>query len=300
MSVGIDPLVDFACRKLLGSPEHPAITLHFLNAVLTGGSKIVDVEILNPMIDKEFEDDKYSILDVRARDSNGRRFNIEIQRTIHATLAERLAFYTACQLVEQLSSGDGYDALRPSIGICILDRVMFQDVNAVHLDFRLHDPKLALTLTDHLQIHLLQLPKYFFPSNSQSISVPLEQWCYFFRHANDASDAELLQLLPDTVFEEAIGVLKMIARDPQQRQLYELRLKVERDARANLASAIQQGIEQGIEQGRRDGVISKVKLLRDLLRVTTPSDSELAEMAMAQLDQLDVDYERQLRAISRQ
>jgi hypothetical protein len=30
----IDPTVDFACKLLLGNPEYPDITIHFLNAIL--------------------------------------------------------------------------------------------------------------------------------------------------------------------------------------------------------------------------------------------------------------------------
>ncbi len=67
MAIGIDPLVDFAGKKLLGSPDHPAITLHFLNAVLGGSPTITAVEILDPTVEKEFEEDKYAILDIRAR-----------------------------------------------------------------------------------------------------------------------------------------------------------------------------------------------------------------------------------------
>ena len=47
MAIGIDPTVDYAFKLLLGSPEHPAITLHFLNAVLGSEVLITDVEIIN-------------------------------------------------------------------------------------------------------------------------------------------------------------------------------------------------------------------------------------------------------------
>lgn len=43
MTIGIDPRVDFACKLLLGSPDHPAITIHFLNAVLGSQPKIAEV-----------------------------------------------------------------------------------------------------------------------------------------------------------------------------------------------------------------------------------------------------------------
>ena len=41
---------------MLGSPERSAITLHFLNAVLQFPSPIREVRILNPTIEKEFEE----------------------------------------------------------------------------------------------------------------------------------------------------------------------------------------------------------------------------------------------------
>lgn len=46
MSLGIDPRVDFACKRMLGSPDHPAITIHFLNAMMRPAEPLVEVEIL--------------------------------------------------------------------------------------------------------------------------------------------------------------------------------------------------------------------------------------------------------------
>jgi len=57
MLIEIDPTVDFACKLLLGNPEYPDITIHFLNAILRLPSPIVSVEIVNPIVWKEFEAD---------------------------------------------------------------------------------------------------------------------------------------------------------------------------------------------------------------------------------------------------
>jgi predicted transposase/invertase (TIGR01784 family) len=69
--------VDFAFKLVLGSPEHSGITIHFLNSILVGQPRITQVEILNPYLGKEFDDDKLSILDIRATDEHGRLLNIE-------------------------------------------------------------------------------------------------------------------------------------------------------------------------------------------------------------------------------
>ena len=300
MAIGIDPLIDFACKKLLGSPEHPAITLHFLNAVLKGFPQVVEVEILNPIVEKDFENDKYSIMDVRASDAYGHRFNIEIQRTMPVALRERLVFYAASQLIEQIGAGEGYERLRPSIGVCILDVVLFRQVDDIHIDFRLMNEKNLVKLTDHLQIHLLELPKYALPSHNERLTDPIEKWCYFFRQAPVLTAKELAARLDEPVFFEAIGVLEMIARDPEQRRLYEDRLKMERDARANIDYALYEGRERGREEGREEGerigeIRGKVKVLRDLLQEMLPTDEELKQYSQQQLSDLEVDFRRRLR-----
>ena len=125
MAIGIDPTVDYAFKLLLGSPEHPAITLHFLNAVLGSEVLITDVEIINPILGKEDDSDKLSILDVAACDSTGRRYDIEMQTSLPAGLAQRLAYYTASMYVGQIGEGEDYTLLRPAISICVLDAIMF-------------------------------------------------------------------------------------------------------------------------------------------------------------------------------
>ena len=61
MAIGISPTVDFAFKLMLGSPEHSSVTIHFLNAILGGQPKITEVEILNPFLGKDAEDDKLSV-----------------------------------------------------------------------------------------------------------------------------------------------------------------------------------------------------------------------------------------------
>jgi predicted transposase/invertase (TIGR01784 family) len=80
--IGINPTVDFAFKLMLGSPAHAGVTIHFLNAVLEDQAPITAVEFLNPILGKEDEDDKLSILDIRATDDQGRQLNIELCRPV--------------------------------------------------------------------------------------------------------------------------------------------------------------------------------------------------------------------------
>ena len=90
MAIGISPLVDFAFKLLLGSPEHSGITIHFLNSILVGQPKITQVKFQNPFLDKESDDDKLSVLDILATDEHGRQLNIEMQTSLPAGMSQRL------------------------------------------------------------------------------------------------------------------------------------------------------------------------------------------------------------------
>jgi predicted transposase/invertase (TIGR01784 family) len=270
MGIGIRPTVDYAFKRVLGSPGHTDITVHFINAVLEGTRRITEVELLNPILEKESAVDKLAILDVRARDDQGRWLNIEMQTTLPAGLRQRLTYYVASLYVSQLQEGDGYLALRPAVSICLLDRLLFGEVPDPHLDFQLRESRHGLILSDHLQVHLLELPKYNPVEENLQNASPLEKWLYFFRFAADLSVDEIAARLSDPVIREAAGVLEMISQTPRERELYEARLKMERDEAARLLGAR--------EEGKRLGkLIGVVQTLQQLLGMEV-STSEYLEV----------------------
>ncbi len=81
MPLGIKPYVDFAFKKIFGSPENKLALIGLLNAILQLADPIRDVEFLDPFSYQEFAGDKLVILDVRAKDGAGRLLNIEMQVT---------------------------------------------------------------------------------------------------------------------------------------------------------------------------------------------------------------------------
>ncbi|TWU00946.1 Rpn family recombination-promoting nuclease/putative transposase [Stieleria varia] len=301
MAIGIDPKVAFAFKKLLGSRDHPEITIHFLNSVLGGDPLIKSVEILNPFNEKDFEDDKLSILDVKATDDQGRLLDIEMQTSLPGELANRLIFYAASQYVTQLREGARYANLMPSIGISVLDGILFQEVPDLHLDFRLRSQSPALTLSDALQVHLLELPKYTPPGDNIVVQDPLEQWVYFFRRAAYLTGDELTSRLVDPVFTEAARVLEMISRSPDDRALYEARLKLQRDEQSRLEAAEARGKEIGTEIGKEIGeargrIQGKIQLLQGLLNEPESPADLLSTMSDEALTQLQASLQERLRS----
>jgi len=153
-------------------------------------------------------------------------------------------------------------------------------------------------LTDTLQVHLLELPKYRAPSDNEEITDPIEAWMYFFQQAENLTTEELASRLDDSAFTEAAGVLEMIARNPEERSQYEARLKLQRDERARLQAAEERGEErgrtQGVAEGRAQGeLIGRIQLLRQLLHQTASDD--LSQFSLDDLATLEADLQRQLR-----
>ena len=304
MIIGICPTVDYAFKVLFGSPEHAQITIHFLNSILGQSIRITAITIRNPVLAKETADDKLSILDILATDDHGRIINIEIQTTVPAGMHQRLAYYVSSLYSDQLTEGQSYKSLNPAISICVLTKPMYSDDSRLHLDFRLRDTA-GLLLTDDLQVHLLQLSNLVVTAQNVSMASPIEKWAYFLLNAETMTLDEVRRLFPEIEFSEAAGVLDMISKNPEQRQLYEARLKFQRDEAARLEGAINEGVKQGDAQGHARGLqegiekgqlLGQIKLLQDLLSISQPSPENLSAYTDIQLDTLVEDLKRQLRS----
>ncbi|MBK1653649.1 hypothetical protein CKO29_02880 [Allochromatium vinosum] len=122
MNHPIDPKIDCVFKALLGSESNRALLIHFLNANLGSAlpAPITEVEILNPYNDKEFLDDKLSIVDVKARDQRGCLHQIEIQLLANRDLPARILYTWADLYSAQLHSGEDYGQLKPTYAIWLL------------------------------------------------------------------------------------------------------------------------------------------------------------------------------------
>ena len=297
MAIGISPLVDFAFKLVLGNPQHSGITIHFLNSILVGQPRIAQVEILNPFLGKEFDDDKLSVLDILATDEHGRLLNIEMQTSLPAGMSQRLAYYVSSLYVGQLVEGQQYFELRPAISICVLSQAMFAQPPALHLDFRLREATTERTLTDDLQIHLLQLNHLQVSAESVYNVSPVERWAYFLQNAERLTPEEIHQLFPDQEFSEAAGVLEMISRTPEQLMAYNARLKFQRDEVAKIQLARQEGEARGVEIGEARGIeIGRIKLLQEFLGQRVWTDEEFDACDAIQLTAMADQLHQQFRA----
>ena len=226
-------------------------------------------------------------------DEHGRQLIIEVQTWIPFGMAQRLVYYTSLSYVSQMKKGQDYPELRPTICICVLAEPLFPNPPALHLDFRLREKHTGRTLTDDLQILLLQLPHLQVTAETLYNASPKERWAWFLLNADKLTTQEITHLFPEEEFTEAAGVLDMIAQTPEEFLEYNLRLKYQRDESARMQRALVEGREEGRREGRTQG---RILLLQELLGLPASTSEELAAWNTDQLNNLAEDLQRQLKA----
>ena len=273
MGTGIDPKVDYAFKRVFGREENRNVLLHLLNALLEDSlpQKIREVELLNPFSDRDAENDKLSVLDIKARDEAGREYLIEMQLFTHASFPERLLYYGAKHYSQQISEGEKYSRLRPVIVICFVNATLFPKMPGYHSRFELIDPKHGGRFTDQFMIHVVELPKFL--DTLQPIDDDADRWAYFLRHGGEWDSATMPAFLNAPEFLQATGTLAMLAQSDTERERYEARIKFERDRAAaeddaterglakGMARGLAQGLEEGLSQGLSQGRANEAKTL---------------------------------------
>ena len=171
----LDPKNDYVFKRLF--TQAPELLVSLINAIRDREPPIASLEILNPSIDPQTLSGKHIVLDVLAVDVEGRRFNVEMQVQRHRAWGSRSLYYLAKLLSGQLKSGEGYESLRPVVGIHIIDFDYFNVQEVVHAAnavsgtdrvngeqyvwcFALRDrDQPQITMGEELQLHFLELPK---------------------------------------------------------------------------------------------------------------------------------------------
>jgi predicted transposase/invertase (TIGR01784 family) len=291
MILDVDPKVDYAFKHMLGRESTQPILIDVIDSVLnpTPNQRIREIELLNPFNPKERPDDKLSILDIKARDQGGRQFNVEMQMLAFRFCEKRILYYCAKLHQQQFHEGADYLELRPTISISFLDHILFPEVPDYHLRFRLLEEKHRFPLTDDMEFHMLELPK--FTKTIAELRSALDVWLYFLRHAAKMD----MDALPATVVERpmvvrALEELMVLSQSDMERERYESRRKAQLDYSTGVKVARMEGHTEGRVEGRIEALIEeKIRAIhfcdRLLKREETPLDG-LARLSLEELTRL--------------
>ncbi len=244
------PKMDIIFKRIFGDERNKKILISLLNAVLgIKKSELLDLTILNNELLPEFQNEKQGILDMRIRLTNGELINVEIQIFPYESMRERIIYYLSRMFVSQIEKGINYRALKKCINITILDYNLTKG-NHVHSIYHLNEDENDETLTDILEIHLLELRK-FKNTNDDILSL----WLQFIK-STKREEFEMVSLKDEDI-QKAYEVLEELNRDPKLKEYYEMLNKWDHDRDSMIYDAktlgYKEGIEKGLETGKEEG-----------------------------------------------
>ena len=244
-------LNDYFVRYLLSDKGSEAILLDFINSIMldSGMKTFRSVEILTPFNYKENYEDKETITDVKCITQNGTVVIIEIQLQGNSRFPERRLYYWASNYSKLLKQGEKYDALTPVISINLLN-FNLDDNDSIHSCYMIYDTNNKRLLTDHFQIHIIELKKFKY----NTLEYNLNCWLKFFTMKDkDNKEVIMSELVKEKPIMEEVQIrynnfikdrLMMNEYDKRQAYLYGNQIMLEEERRLGKEEGIKEGIEQ--------------------------------------------------------
>ncbi|MFB1490586.1 MULTISPECIES: Rpn family recombination-promoting nuclease/putative transposase [unclassified Thiocapsa] len=225
----IDPKIDCVFKTLFGSDDRRDLLIHLLNALLAEDleAPVAEVDILNPYNERETLDDKLTIVDVKARDTARRMFQVEIQLLVFPQyLAPSILYAWADLYSQQLHSGQDYDALRPTYAIWILDQTLFVERPEYAHRYSLRDDQ-GRRLVDHGVIRLFELTKF----QVAQVETEAERWLNFLKDGEHLNPEHLPEWMQHPIMRQAMSILSRFSEKERDYHRYQSRqeaLRVQR------------------------------------------------------------------------
>ena len=278
--------VDYAFKRVFGKNGNESILKDLLESILN--IEIKSITIQNPEIPKNMKDGKIGILDVRAELNGDEITEVEMQVQDQHNIDKRSPTYLTKIYSDQLKEGEQYIEVKKVVVINILNfdyykrnsyhsvaRMMFEESKEnekVDLGYIVED-KYA---TKDLEMHFIELPK--FRKKDPDMSNKLEQWLCLIC---DEEDKIKMAESKNEEIEKAKKELEKLAMNPEDRELYELRLKAIRDE-MNIRYS---GYIDGMAEGKAE---EKTQIARNLLKenVNIEFISKVTGLSLKEIEKL--------------
>ena len=261
----LSPKLDVVFQALFGEVGNESITKGFLETILERKIDSIDLS-RNPILRREFKDEKLGVLDIIAKLDKDEICNIELQIVDKKNIIERILYYWSRLYSRQIKSGEDYKILQKAIVILITD---FKIENLEELDYhsrwKIIEDKQGkkIILTQKLEIDIIELPKIIGKEKEQD---NLLDWLYFLE--NPKSERVTEKMKENENLKEAVKKLDNLSEDEKMQRIADLRQKAIMDEKAIYEKGLEVGIEKGIEKGIMEGSQKeKIEIAKKMLEL---------------------------------
>jgi predicted transposase/invertase (TIGR01784 family) len=244
----LDLTSDWAFKYLFR--KHKDFLLMLLRDILN--EEITDLEYRDSEMVKVFADDKTVIFDLLCTASDGSEFIVEMQKTWRKDQRDRLMYYGAALIREQINAGTREYNLKPVKIICIMDYEDTHDnvpENKIVFQYRLAELETCELYGHQLSVYMVELPRVMKLTNN--FGNPVAGWCQIFR--NIATFAETREG-KDGRFSKVVKAMKVRGMTDKEIEEYFSDMYTLEDYKPYIDGAAELGYRKGLAEGREEGL----------------------------------------------
>ncbi len=239
----LKPKNDIIFKLFFGDERNNELLKDFLKSILDLPDDDYDkITIVDPHLLREYPNDKMGILDVKLTSKTGKIINIEIQISPISMFKNRIVYYQAKMITEQVGKNNDYGKIKRVINIVITDFDIIHESPKYHHRFLQYDPENNISFTDLTETHTLELSKL--PDDFDGTA--LCDWLKFLAAEKEVDFDMVAERNPE--IKKAVVRIKELSADERARMLYEARELEQMDNRIRLRDARREGIMEGTIQ----------------------------------------------------
>ena len=259
MKKTLSPKLDVVFQALFGEVGSERITKSFLETILNKKIEKIDLS-KNPILRREFKDDKLGVLDILAELDGKEKCNIEMQVIDSKSVIERILYYWSRLYSRQIKIGQDYSLLERTIIILITDfKIEGLEELEYHSTWKIIETKgRKRILTEKLEIDIIELPKI---EGKEKESSKLLDWLYFLENPKSRRVTEKMEESKE--IKEAVEKLDSLSEDERMQRIADLREKAILDEKAIYAKGLDDGIKAGKEKLKREKLEIAKKLKKE-------------------------------------
>jgi predicted transposase/invertase (TIGR01784 family) len=247
----LDPKNDVIFKKIFG--QHPNILMSFLNSMLPlpEGQEIVELEYLSPEMIPETFLEKFTSVDVRCKDKNGRQFLVEMQMNWTTAFKQRVLFNASKAYVTQTEKGFEYSQLKPVYALNLINQNYLPNSSEYYHHYAVVHLKDNNEKLDGLEFVFVELEKF----KAQNIRDKKLQvlWLRFLTEINEQAEKISEELLSNPEIKQAINFVYEASLTKEEKLMYDKNWDRISSEKTILAQTKEEGIAEGRVEGRVEG-----------------------------------------------
>jgi len=278
----IDPLVDFAFKKIFGSEPNKDLLIAFLNEVFRWRKVIIDLTYNKNEHHGDLKDEGAAIFDLLCTGDKGENFIIEIQRGRQGYFKERALFYTSRLISDQAPKGKrnewAYNLTEVYL-IALLEDFTLEvgSTNEYLHDICLCNRDTGKIFYDKLNYTYIELRN--FVKTDTELVTDLDKWLYVLKYMNQMDKIPIYLRKP--IFEKLFDIAAYTNLTKEEKTMYESSMKRKWDNKNVLDYALQEGRQEGRQE---EAVSIAIEMKKDGLPLS--QISKFTKLSIEEIEKL--------------